>query len=138
MENIQDLEKFLLMSKGCVDEMDYDGALKYAMLAVSCTDTPRADVCCCAGEIYMMKGKLRWASWWFEKAIGSVWVGINGETIDNMYSTWFPMLKLSYIYYKENRIDDSLDMTEAVLKIVPDNEDALANKEVLLSLKEDK
>lgn len=134
MDNIKNLNDFMNMSMIYKEKKDYDNALKYAALATISTKYPRADACCQMGDIYLSINNLQWAELWFKAAIGNVQIDINGNTIDESFSTWIPMLKLSYVYYMMEDIDKAKAMNDAVLLIQPQNADALANKEIFNTL----
>jgi tetratricopeptide (TPR) repeat protein len=107
---------------------DLDLALKYAYLAASTTYSPRADICATIGEIYLMKGNLHWAKFWYERALNNISVGINEQMVDPDYYTVIPMLKLCFINHKMGNDEAAKEMNDAVLLISPNNEIALSNK----------
>lgn len=115
-------------------ERNLDNALKYAMLASTLSYSPRADVCCTIGEIYLEKGNELWASFWYEKALNNFNVGIDEELPESEYSTIIPMLKLCFIEHKMGNIARAKEYNDAVLIIQPDNEIALNNKKELENL----
>lgn len=107
---------------------DLDNALKYAMIAASLSFSPRADVCCNIGEIYLMKGNTEWAKFWYEKALQNTTVWIDEKLPDAEYFTIIPMLKLCFICHKIGDIDTAKEYNNAVLLIDPENEIALSNE----------
>lgn len=132
--SIEKLNEFMRLSFEYKNKKDYDNALKYASLATISTDYPRADTCCQMGEIYICRNNFEWAKFWFEKAIGNIQVDDNGDKIDESFSTWLPMLRLSYVFYKIGDYEKANDMNNAVLLIAPNNEDALYNEFFLKDL----
>lgn len=136
--SIDNLNEFMNLSLQYYEKMDYNNALKYAALASVSTDYPRADVCCQMGDIYLEKGNLDWAKFWFERAIGNIYVDHNGDKLDDAFYTWVPLLKLSYILYKLGDVQGAFDYNESVLLIQPDNEDAISNREFLSNILERK
>jgi tetratricopeptide (TPR) repeat protein len=107
---------------------DLDNALKYAMIAASLSYSPRADVCCCIGEIYLSKGNIEWAKFWYERALQNMSMWVDEQLPDADYFTIIPMLKLCFICHKSGDIDGAKEYNNAVLLIDPENEIALSNK----------
>jgi tetratricopeptide (TPR) repeat protein len=132
--SIDNLNEFMAMSFKYKKDKDLKNALKYAALASVSTDYPRADVCCHMGDLYLEMGNLVWARFWFEAAIGNIYVDISGEKLDESFYTWIPMLRLSYIMYTIGDIDKAIEYNNAVLLIQPENEDAISNAEVFKNL----
>lgn len=106
---------------------DLDLALKYAYLAASATYSPRADVCCVLGEIYLMKGNYIWAKNWYEKALYNETTGFDEKRPDQEFYGSIPMLKLGFILHNLGRNEEATDYFKAVLKIEPDNQTAKEN-----------
>jgi hypothetical protein len=107
---------------------DLDNALKYAMLAAALSYQPRADACCCIGEIYLSKGNDSWAKFWFEKALNNMSVWIDEQLPDSEYFTIIPLLKLCFIAHREGDDKAAKEYNDAVLAIDSKNEIALSNK----------
>ena len=102
-------------------------ALKYAYMAAVMSYSPRADVCCTIGEIYLSSKNYEWAKFWYEKAINNLNCAIDEEMVSPDYYTTIPLLKLGYI---NHMIGDDAIASEyflSVLKIDPDNEVATHN-----------
>ena len=106
---------------------DLDMALKYAMLAVMSTWSPRADACCVAGEVYLERNNYEWAKFWYEKAVSNMNCGVDEELPDADYYTKVPILKLGYISYRMGNMKAALEYFESVLRMDPENEIALDN-----------
>ena len=109
-------------------ECDLDNALKYGMIAASLSFSPRADVCCCIGEIYLLKGNTEWAKFWYERALNNMSVWVDEKLPDAEYFTIIPMLKLCFICHKMGDIESAMEYNNAALLIDPNNEIALSNK----------
>ena len=101
---------------------DFDIALKYAYTAAICTFSPRADVCCTIGEIYLSKGNLEWAKFWYERAVNNTNTAIDEQSVDEDYFTTRPFLKLGYITYNLGDDASAEQYYRAVLMYHPDNE----------------
>lgn len=127
--DVKELLNSALMFKDVKHDLDL--ALKYASMASVCTFSPRADVCCTIGEIYLEKGNCEWAKFWYEKALNNMSCGLDEETVDTEYWTTIPMLKLGFISHVMNNDEGALEYFEAVLKIDPTNEIAKNNIEQL-------
>ena len=69
---------------------DISEALKYASMATIVTASPRADACCCIGDVYMQLGNTEWAIKWFESAISNV-----SPDCESGYYTWIPLMKIA-------------------------------------------
>lgn len=107
---------------------DLDNALKYAMLSAALSYQPRADSCCCIGEIYLLKNNLEWAKFWFEKALNNMTVWIDEILPDKDYFTIIPLLKLAFISYSLGDTTSAKEYNDAALLIEPENEIAKSNK----------
>ena len=107
---------------------DLDNALKYAMLSASLSYQPRADSCCCIGEIYLLRNNLEWAKFWFEKALNNMTVWVDEVLPDKDYFTIIPLLKLAFISYSSGDMESAKKYNDAVLMIDKNNEIAISNK----------
>ena len=107
---------------------DLDNALKYAMLSAAITYQPRADSCCCIGEIYLLKNNFEWAKFWFEKALNNMTVWVDEILPDKDYFTIIPLLKLAFISYSLGDITSAKEYNDAVLLIEPENKIAKSNQ----------
>ena len=135
--NTDELLKKALMYKDVNHDLDL--ALKYATLASVCTFSPRADVCCTIGEIYLEKGNCTWAKFWYERAMNNMTCGIDEVLVDSEYWTTIPLLKLGFISHVMGNDEGALELFEAVLKIDPNNEIAKNNiKQITPPKKEEK
>ena len=110
---------------------DLDIALKYAYMAAISSFSPRADVCCTIGEIYLDKNNFEWAKFWYEKAINNMNTAMDEEMVDEEYFTTIPLLKLGYIMHNLDDDESSEQYYKAVLKYQPDNEIAKNSLSVL-------
>ena len=102
-------------------------ALKYALMAASVSYNPRADVCCCVGEIYLTMGNMDWAEIWFNKALNNTSTWIDEVVPNSIYYTTIPLIKLCFIAYTKGEIEKAKEYNDAVLVIDPKNPTALSN-----------
>lgn len=127
--NTQDLLQTSLEFKDKLH--DLDNALKYAYFAAASTYSPKADVCCHIGEIYLEKGNVEWSRFWYEKALNNISMDINEISSDIDYYTIIPLLKLCFICFKCKEYEQAKNYNDSVLKIDSKNTIALKNKEEL-------
>lgn len=116
---------------------DLDIALKYAYMAAVLSYSPRADVCCTIGEIYLEKKNYEWARFWYEKALNNMNMSVDEEMVDADYYTVIPLLKLGFITHKMGDDDASEECFRAVLKVRPDDEVAKNNIAILEKTKKE-
>lgn len=134
MTEFENVNEYIKMSLTYKEKKDIDTALRYASIASVITLYPRADVCCIMGELYLERGNYTWSKFWYEKAVGNPYLGIEGETIDESSYTWLPLLKLSFISFKEGKYEEAMEYNDSVLLMYPENTDALENKKMLEKL----
>lgn len=103
-------------------------ALNYAFNGCTFTFSPRADLCCLIGDIYYEMGNMEWAVKWYRNSFNNI-PNIGEETSFNTdYLFKIPSLKLSVVLYDMGEYQEAMEYAESVLKIEPENEDALFNK----------
>lgn len=112
---------------------DLDNALKYASIAAINTYSPTAEVCCLLGELYLMKGNLKWAEIWYKNAIMNTSISIMEEELVQDFYTIIPLLKLGYISDRLGKYEESLEYFNSVLKYDTENEIAKENIEILVN-----
>ena len=117
---------------------DLDESFKYALLALSCTDTPRSDVCCALGDIYMQKNNIDWAIFWYEKAYNNILTGFDAVFLETHTYTTTPLLQLCVLYYKKGDINSSIKMNKLAESIDPNNESVIFNNNFFKNLKNKK
>ena len=91
-------------------------ALKYAAIASIVTASPRADVCCLLGELYLKTGNLKWAEIWFKHAL------LNIGNCDLSYSIIYPMRRLGDIALIKGNMEDKELYDNAIKVLYPDFE----------------
>lgn len=128
---IDKLNALVAISRIELDAQHFGEALKYAVLASICTESPRADVCCLLGDIYFQKGNLKWAKLWFEQAVGNILLGSEAEGLDMKYCTTYPLASLSTIEYAMGNVKNAMEYNDTVLELDSENEVALNNKAFL-------
>lgn len=113
------------------ERKDTDNAIKYAYMAAAMSFSPRADVCCMLGELYLEKRNLEWAMFWYEKAYGNTSFSLDETDIDEDYYTIVPMLKLGFINSLMGNNEKALLYFKNVLAVRPDNKIAMDNIEAI-------
>lgn len=108
---------------------DIDEAFKYALLGLTCTDQPRADVCCALGDIYMQKNNENWAIFWYTNAYNNIAIGLDSVFLETHTYTTTPLLQLCVLFSKKGDNDKSFEMNKLAEQIEPNNESVLHNKE---------
>ncbi len=108
---------------------DFSESFKYASLATIITDIPRADACCCLGDMYLIANKIKWAKIWYRHALDDSY----REGCDCKYWTYLPLVKFAQIDFMEGQYDSALNLVEALLIMRKDDVDILELKEVILS-----
>lgn len=126
---IDKLNALVAISRIELDARHFGEALKYAVLASICTESPRADVCCLLGDIYFQKGNLSWAKLWFEQAVGNIRLGSETEGLDMKYCAVYPLASLSTVEYAMGNVKNAMEYNDTVLELEPDDEIALSNKD---------
>lgn len=114
---------------------DLNKAFKYALLAISCTENPRSDVCCALGDIYMQKNNVDWAIFWYEKAYNNIATGFDAVFLETHTYTTTPLLQLCVLYYKKGDIDKSIEMNKLAEYYDPNNESVIHNNNFFKSIK---
>ena len=104
------------------DGHDYNEGVKYLSLAMVCTTSPRADVCCMLGEYYMLNNNIKWAKFWTEKATNDQY---SYDLCPESYYTWKPLLQLGQISVMEGELDEALNYALAAkcFKNINDRDD---------------
>lgn len=110
---------------------DLNNALQYAYIGASCMKSPRADICCMLGDIYRLSGSYSWAKFWYERAIDNFCYELEATFFDEACATWKPRLNLVLCEFELGNKEKAIEYNNQVLEIVPDNKDALHNKEIL-------
>lgn len=110
-------------------EKDFSESFKYASFATVITDKPRADACCCLGDMYLFANNIKWAKIWYRHALDDACrVGC-----DCKYWTYLPLVKFAQIDFIEERYDSALNLVEALLLMRKEDVEILQLKEVILS-----
>ena len=129
--NDEKTDAFVELSNKYNAEGKLSEALKYAAMATIATSTPRADACCCIGDIYLQKGESVWAMKWYENAISNT-VG----KCDVSFYTWIPLLKISQCYLLMSNFDKCEEYISAAEKMSKkDNPDIVDFKNTISMLK---
>lgn len=92
-----------------ISEQDISSAFKYAAIASVCTSSPRADVCCLLGDLYVTIGNIKWANKWYKAALNSV---PTYKELDTKYYTWYPLVCLGNIATTPDEIKKYLEAAE--------------------------
>ena len=111
-----------------------DEAFKYATLAITCTDTPRSDVCCALGDIYMQKNNIDWSILWYEKAYNNIVSGFESVFLETHTYTITPLLQLCVLYFKKGDIKKSFEIHKICKDIDPNNESVIHNTKYFSSI----
>ena len=113
---------------------DIDNAFKYALLAVSCTNNPRSDVCCALGDIYLQKNNFDWSIFWYEKAYNNIATGFECVFLETNTYTITPILQLCLLYFKKDNTKKSFEMHKLAEKIDPNNDSVINNRAYFKSI----
>lgn len=135
---IDKLNSYIHLSTISLNKGKASDALKYAYLAASCTNKPRADACCIIGDIYQKMRQWEWAAMWYRAAYGNVTEKLEATFLDEDCSTWKPLLNLCVCEYNLGNVEKAEEYNNKVLEIVPNNIDAINNKKTFDLLKENK
>lgn len=114
---------------------DLNKAFTYALLAISCTENPRSDVCCALGDIYMQKNNIDWAIFWYEKAYNNIANGFDAVFLETHTYTTTPLLQLCVLYYRKGNIDKSIEMNKLAEYYEPMNKSVIHNNNFFKTLK---
>lgn len=90
------------------DNKDISNAFKYASFAAVCTTSPRADICCLLGDLYVGIGNNKWAKIWYKNAISNA----TTYPINAAYYTWLPLVKLANISEDKKEAESYLSAAE--------------------------
>jgi len=131
LSNAEKVDLFIKLSNTYSIEGDYSEALKYAAMATISTYSPRADACCCIGDIYLKLSNGEWAIKWYKNAMSSTTEGCNPA-----FSTWIPLIKISQAYLLVLNIDKAEEYVSAAEKFTEENEEVEQMKNSILTIKE--
>lgn len=132
---IDKLNLYMHLSWMAFEEGNEDDALKYAYLAASCTNVPRADVACAIGDCYIRRGRSDMARTWYEWALYNRTDEPDGTFMSNDKNTSYPALQLCVVEYELGNIEKSEKYNDMVLEFDPENENAICNKAFFQSIK---
>ena len=132
---IDKLNLYLHLSGMAFEDGDEQKTFEYAFLAASCTDVPRADVCCAIGDCYYRRGKNDWAKTWYKAALERRPDEPDKTFMMNDRNTVYPALQLCVVEYNEGNVEESERYNEIAYGFDPDNETILNNKKFFESLK---
>lgn len=132
---IDKLNLYLHLSGMAYEDGDEQKTFEYALLAASCTDVPRADVCCAIGDCYVRKGKNDWAKIWYKNALLRRDDEPDKTFMMNDRNTIYPALQLCVIEYNEGNVEESERYNDIAYGFDPENETILNNKKFFDSLK---
>lgn len=114
--NNEKVNAFIELSNLYNQRGDLNEALKYAAMATITTLTPRADACCCIGDIYLELGETTWAMKWYENAVSNA-----SDKCDFSFYTWIPLLKIAQSYLILSDFDKAEEYISAAEKLAGKN-----------------
>ncbi len=108
----------------------FDDAFRVAMKSFD-YDSPRAELCCRIGSLFLKQQKYDQALFWFKQAIELKKPQDHLGFIQEAYWTWFPHLQLCICYYHLGEFEKSYEHNEQARKHRPTDQDVLHNKKLL-------
>lgn len=133
--SIDKLNLYMHLSGMAYEEGDEEKTLEYAYLAASCTNVPRADVCCGIGDCYVRRGRYDWAKIWYEQALFNRTEQPDETFMTNDKNTFYPAIQLCVVEYNLGDVAKAEEYNNMALEFEPTNETALNNKNFFDSLK---
>lgn len=98
-------------------------------------DAPRADFCCCIGDILLDRRIIDGAIYWYKEASKLIppegYLGI----MNRSYYTWIPNLQLCVAYFMKGDIESSEFYNEEAAKYIPYDSKVEHNRELFKRLK---
>ena len=101
---------------------------KNALLSSFVYDTPRAEVCCKLGDIFMFEHKFDSAIYWFELALKDKIDLQSGAFVQEQYYNTYPLLQLCVCYYNLGNYKKAQKCNNKVGKINKNNSAYKSNK----------
>lgn len=113
-------------------------AYEYAYMAAGILSTPRCDVCCRLGDLYLEDKNYKMAKVWYDLAIDNVTDGLDNTFCNKKYSTSYPRIQLCIAEYWLGNIERSIELNEEYGKMLPNNKAYLFNKKFFEDLNKQK
>jgi len=133
MWNIDRLNAYISLSK-IYETRNKRKAYEYAIMAAPLTSTPRADVCCRIGDLYLSDKNYKMAKIWYDLALDNEPEKTENTFFDRQYATTYPMLQLCVVEYWLGNVEKSIEYNEKYGKIKPESSAYLYNKEFFSKL----
>ena len=129
--NNEKVDAFIGLSHIYNERGKLSDALKYAAMATIATPTPRADACCCIGDVYLEFGESTWAMKWYEHAISNT-----SDKCDFSFYTWIPLLKIAQCHLLMTNYDKTEEYISAAEKLAgKDNREIIDFRNSLAMIK---
>ncbi|MNJ58838.1 Tetratricopeptide repeat protein [compost metagenome] len=93
--------------------------------------TPRPEVCCKLGAMFMEENRMPEAIFWYESATRLEEPSVTGASINYSYCTWLPYLQLCVCYDRLGQYARANECNEQALKFNPNHPSMLSNRTYL-------
>lgn len=91
-------------------------------------DTPRAEICCEAGRIFIDQQRYDQAAYWYERALDAKDSACSGAFYYKRYHGYIPWIQLCVCYYKMGRYDKACQCHLRAKELWPEAKEVKANE----------
>lgn len=132
VENKIEACKFL--SEIYLSENDAENAAK-TLFSSFLYGSPRAEICCRIGNIFVGKGQFETAAFWYKSALAEAEDGKGGAFVESEYSGFIPLIMLAFCCDRLGKIADAEEYNRRAGELRPHSKEYLYNLKYFEGLK---